>query len=404
MKNPLSSRLRILGVIVFALSGWVVAWRAHSPMAETSPSVTRTKSAGMREAREKDHPRDARNPSLYVSDSSFSQLLASLSEISASARPGEPNQKLVAACQTALSNPDNQRRFRDFYLLMELMRPEDAAALHRQFLETHHNGLGYTREYDAFATRWGEIDAPGALDFMMSEKPFRMPTHDFQAIARGWGKTDPQAAVDWMKQHPELSQSMGGRYALLDGWFLIDPTRATRWMLSEKMPPGELASCIRGGAWQQLFSTGVVDAAKWLSQLPDDQGEMASANREGWHSIQGQLTQLSYDQASTAWSQVANTSWMSFDDFKNFGNQVSRATANTEGLAGYLNSVATKWPAAQVSQKFEQWAAANPESTAAWLMSSPDSALLKPALEGAIRALEKSNAPEAAEELRGRLK
>jgi hypothetical protein len=164
-----------------------------------------------------------------------------------------------------------------------------------------------------------------------------------------------------------------------------------------------LASCIKGGVWQQLFTTGVVDAAKWLSELPDD-GEMASANREGWHSIQGQLTQLSYDQASTAWSQVANTSWMSFDDFKNFGNQVSRATANTEGLAGYLNSVATKWPAAKVSQKFEQWAAANPQATAEWVMNSPDSALLKPALEGAIRALEKGNTPEFADTLRGRLK
>ncbi len=388
---------------VVALSGWIVAWRAHTPAPETSPTGTRTKSTGMREAREKFHSRDASNPSLYVSDPSFSQLLTSLSEISASARPGEPNQKLLGACKAALSQPDNQRRLRDIHLLMELMRPEDAAALHQQFLEIHHNGQGYGREYDTFATRWGQIDAPGALDYLLSEKPFRLPIQDFQAIARGWGKTDPQAAVDWMKQHPDLSQSMEGRYALLDGWFLTDPTSATRWMLSEEMSPRELASCIKGGVWHHLFTTDVVDAAKWLSELPDD-GEMASAKRVGWYSIQGQLTQLSYDQASTAWSQLANTSWMSFDDFTNFGNQVSRATANTEGLAGYLNSVATKWPAAQVSEKFEQWAAKNPESTAAWLMSSPDSALLKPALEGAIRALEKSNAPEAAEELRGRLK
>ena len=404
MKKSTFSWLRILGIGVFSLSGWLVVWSGHGKDAGASQasSVAKTdRGRGFPDRRPKPDPR---NPSRWVADPSFAQLLSSLSEISKSAPAGEPNPKLLHACELALSNPDPQRRARDFNLLMELMRPEDAAAIHQQFLEIHQSGKGYGPEYGAFAKRWGEIDAPGALDFLMAEKPFRLPALDFQEIARGWGQTDPRAAVEWMKAHPEISDSMDGRYALLDGWFRIDPTSATRWMLDEGMPSRELAHCISGGAWQQLFSQDAVQAAQWLSELPDDHGEMAAATKEGWRAIQMQLTQLSYDQASTAFSQIAGASWVGLEEFKNFGNLVSRATANSEGMAGFLNSVAAKWPAEQVSRKFEQWANANPDATREWLINSPDSALLAPALNGAIRAFDDNGQSESAAALRKLLK
>jgi hypothetical protein len=197
---------------------------------------------------------------------------------------------------------------------------------------------------------------------------------------------------------------MDGRYALLDGWFRIDPSAATQWMLSEEMPVRELAHCISGGAWQQLFCKDAVQAAKWLSELPDDQGEIAIATKVGWQTIQMQLTQLSYDQASTAFSQIAGRSWVGLEEFKNFANQVSQATANSEGMTGFLDSVASKWPAEQVSRKFEQWAVANPAATREWLMNSPDSALLGPALNGAIRVFDENGQSDIAESLRQRLK
>ncbi|HEY8962625.1 MAG TPA: hypothetical protein VIM57_10515, partial [Luteolibacter sp.] len=78
-------------------------------------------------------------------------------------------------------------------------------------------------------------------------------------------------------------------------------------------------------------------------------------------------------------------------------------TENSEGFPGYLNAIAAKWPADQVSRKFEQWAVANPKLTIDWLTNSPESTLLQPALTGALRALEKSNPGEAAQ-LRHRLK
>lgn len=64
---------------------------------------------------------------------------------------------------------------------------------------------------------------------------------------------------------------------------------------------------------------------------------------------------------------------------------------------------AAKWPADQLSQKFEKWAAANPQSTIEWLTNAPDSVRLKPALEGALRTLEKTD-PDQATQLRSRLK
>jgi hypothetical protein len=403
MTKTLASRLKIPAVCVFALSGWVVAWLAHDRAPETLPAAAgKSKSSRAMDARDGDRHRRSADAAQVVSDAPFARLLASLSDISNAARPGEPNQKLIDACRKALTTADAERRRRDFYLLMELMRPEDAAALHRQFLEIHREGRGFAPEYATFAHRWGEIDAPGALDYMMAEKPFRLPPPDFQYLIRGWGQKDPQAALAWLKEHPEMSESMSGRFALMEGWIREDPAGATKWLQSEEMPINDLVRCVSGGTLQQLYGPGLIDAAKWLSELPDDGGPMSTAARVGWRSIQIQLNELSYDQASTAWSQLAGSSWMTLEDFTRFGENLSRASANTEGFPGYLNAVAAKWPADQVSQKFEQWAAANPQATVEWLTNSPDSALLKPALEGAIRTLEKSE-PDQAAQLRGRL-
>lgn len=403
MSKTLLSRLRILGISAFAISGWATAWMTYDRRPDIPTVSEKTKSARTREAKADDWNRESSEAAQLVTDAPFGRLLVSLSEISNAARPGEPNQKLLDACRKALTNADAERRRRDFYLLMELMRPEDAAAMHRQFLELHREGRGFAPEYATFAHRWGEIDAPGALDYMMAEKPFRMPPPDFQYLIRGWGTKDPKAALSWLKQHPDLNTGMSGRFALMEGWIRDDPASATQWMKSENMPVNELVRCVSGGTLQQLYGPGLTEAAKWLSELPDDGGPMSAAARVGWRSIQIQLSQLSYDQASTAWCQVAGSSWMTLEDFNRFGENLSHATENSEGFPGYLNAIAAKWPADQVSQKFEQWAAANPESTIDWLTNSPESALLQPALEGALRALEKSNPGEAAQ-LRHRLK
>lgn len=405
MTKTLRNRLGIAAIGTFALSGWIVAAvAAMSFHREPQPSAgsDKTKSARTRDAGGEGRHRKSGDAAQWVSDAPFARLLASLAEISSAARPGEPNPKLVAACKKALSTADAERRRRDFYLLMELMRPEDAAALHRQFLEMHREGRGFAPEYATFAHRWGEIDAPGALDYMMAEKPFRLPPPDFQYLIRGWGRKDPQAALAWMNQHPEMSSEMSGRFALMEGWIREDPAGATRWLQSENMPINDLVRCVSGGTLQQLYGPGLTDAAKWLSELPDDNGPMSAAARIGWRSIQMQLGQLSYDQASTAWSQLAGSSWMTLEDFNDFGQNLSHGSANAEGFPGYLDAVAAKWPAEQVSRKFEKWAADNPQSTVEWLTNSPDSALLKPALEGAIRALEK-NDPDQAAQLRSRL-
>lgn len=403
MTKTLVSRLKIPAICAFALSGWVLAWVAYQREPQAAAISEKAKSARAKEARNEDRHRESSDAARLVSDAPFARLLVSLTEISNAARPGEPNPKLIAACKKALTNADAERRRRDFYLLMELMRPEDAAALHRQFLEMHREGRGFAPEYATFAHRWGEIDAPGALDYMMAEKPFRLPPPDFQYLIRGWGQKDPQAALTWLNQHPEMNSDMSGRFALMEGWIREDPAGATQWLQAADMPINDLVRCVSGGTLQQLYGPGLTDAAKWLSELPDDNGPLSTAARIGWRSIQMQLSELSYDQASTAWSQLAGSSWMTLEDFTSFGENLSHGSANAEGFPGYLNAVAAKWPADQVSQKFEKWAAANPQSTIEWLTNAPDSALLKPALEGAIRTLEKTD-PDQATQLRSRLK
>ncbi len=224
------SNLVIPALALFAAAGW--GWGIYQ-------AVGSSRSANAAEGPVKAARTSVRHDARPTSISSLlptarsARLFNSLDEIAAEPKGGV-NKKLMAAMRTTLADNDPTRRSRDFAILLDLMRPEDAFAVHDLFLELHRDGqtLG---EYAPFANRWGQIDGAGALESLMNEKPMRLPPQDFRNIIIGWSTNDPQSALAWMKEHPDVPGSRTNFDAVIQGWINLDRDAATRFLIDQPL-------------------------------------------------------------------------------------------------------------------------------------------------------------------------
>ncbi len=384
-----------LVLILVACSGWVVAWNTSRQPAATTETKTKDATRESRTGRS----REGRNasPTGVVKDSATARILASLAEIDSAAEPGKANDKLIQACRGALTDGNRERRERNYSLLLQLMRPEDAPALHELFLDLHREGRTFD-EYKTFAIRWGEVDAPGAMKYLTNQVPVRLPRDDFRAIARGWGQTDPAAALSWMNDNPQLSEKLGGKSALIQGWIREDAASALKWLDANKdsLPPRDYFESIQAAFSEQIVgsSTGVTDAVKWLSSLPED-GMSADAAGFAWQSIAWSFSEMPYDQAANVWAQVGDKPWMDFDQFAGFSHASANSRVADQGMEGFLTALEKTWPAEKVTGQFTRWSLQNSDQTAKWLEAAPPSAVTTAAIKGMVKALEQTN-PDAA--------
>lgn len=382
---------------VLACSGWVVAWRSsHADQAEAKAPAkeeknnarSRTRSAG----------RDASGAE-HVADPATARLLATYNELVSRTSTGEPNAKLVEACRDALKDNDNDRRARNFGLLLELARPEDARAIHKMFAELDEEGRAFA-EYKNFAMRWGMVDPIGAMEFLKTQhKNGIIPRQDVRSLAFGWGKVDPEGALKWMNENSAEAERCGGRIGLVDGWLKTDPAAASKWIASsaDKLDPNAYAECVGYAFSAHIFSgsTDLTGGVSWLAALPDDDISNAAA-AHSWQRMQWALKQLPYERAAEVWAKVGNEPWMDFEQFANFSGSVSNATLADRGLEGYLDALGKSWPEDKVTAQFERWSMEDTEGTMKWLEKAPTTPVTKAAIRGLVKTLEQSDPGSAA--------
>lgn len=389
----------LVGVLLaVSAGGWVLAWNLG-------------KSAGIRTVREESgdadtasgrKPRENRpvaSPASFIADPETSRLLSTFESIHAAAEPGKVNKKLVQACHAVLLDGNVVRRERNFSLLLQLMRPEDGPALHEQFLELHREGKTYD-EYNTMATRWGEVDAPGAIKYLSEQVPFVLPAIDLRAIARGWGASDPVAAMDWVHANPDLNLEVDAKAAVMEGWMREDPAVALKWIERnrEGMNPRDQMSAMRI-ALQGFInggSTGAEDAANWLVSLPRNDAYQATALR-AWDVVQPAMGEMPYEKAARIWAKVGSEDWMEFNRFAGFSGEISRNRMADRGMEGFLAALEKTWPAEQVTTQFSRWTTRNPGPTLEWLSHAPRSGVTDAAIRGAVNALESTDPAAAAE-------
>lgn len=383
---------------LFACTGWIFGWLQSRAKSDETAASSRVSTRDRGRANSRNHERDGIDAG-GIKDSTTLHLLRSLADIEAAAVPGEANQALVKACRSALLDSNIRRRERNYGILLELMRPEDASALHELFLELHAQGKTYPT-YGAFATRWGEIDPVGALEYLNNEKFYWMPPRDFSAFARGWGVTDPKGAMKWIEDHPEQAPNLGGRLPVFEGWVREDPAAALQWLNSNasSLSPDEYIRASRVAFLEQVQgpNAGLQQAVSWITSLPKDPINAAAAHT-AWNSTLWSMGELNYATAADVWPQVANQEWMGIREFKNFSETMGRTRTASQGTEGLLRALESTWPPEQISDRFAKWTSQDPEATSAWLANAPDTPVTQAAIAGMIRELQNSNPAAAAQ-------
>jgi hypothetical protein len=321
------------------------------------------------------------------------RLFASLDEIAAEPKGGV-NKKLLAAMRTTLSDNDPTRRNRDFALLLDVMRPEDALAVHNLFLEFHRDGQTFG-EYAPFANRWGQIDGAGALQALMDEKPMRLPPQDLRNIIVGWSTNDPASALAWIKDHPDVPGANGNFDAVIQGWINLDRDAATRYMLDNPLSLGDRVRATRNAADEILSGSGIEATVDWLASFPPTQENNLAANN-ALNSISWRLGELPYDKAAGVWVTLSQNSLGGFDQLERFTEVSAGARSATLGPGGFIDALAEKWPVDQAISSFATWSEQNPEQVNAYLNQYGDSPYIQSIAKGlAAKGVDLSSVPHA---------
>lgn len=388
--------LRILCVAGFGLAGagWYLALtNGGSARAESEAAGGKGTSTG-RAARQK-----STEPKL-ASDPRSIRLIELMGTLDGEAEPGEPNRAFVKAAILTLEDSLFHRRQRDFRLLMEKMRPEDARAIHEHFLALERKGRYFGPEYEAFAMRWGQVDGEGAMEFWAARDPFDLKPHDMVNLVTGWANSDPEKALAWLDGHQDLLGKMNPYRPLVVGWMAKDPVAAAAWLSNAKLTTQQYVDCVNGATLDKVYSDGVEGASEWLASLPQDDHHAEAAAKIGWMMNIGRLQNLDPGLAAGAWSKVGSKPWMSAGDFQTFCNSV--ANGNGGSLEAFAEQLSTKWPAAEAGSQFARWTEEDPSSVGSILARLPASEIRAAGVEAMLRTLEKT-APDQVEEWRRQL-
>lgn len=371
-----------------AVSGWVVAWknaraRDEAIAGQSSGDAGRPGKSSFRDGRSgKEAP--------LASDPRTVRLMQLMAGMDGQVEPGKPNPKFIQAAEATLNDSLFHRRQRDFRLLMEKMRPEDAQAIHEHFKSLEREGRYFGDEYGAFAMRWGQVDGAGAMAYWSAREPFDLGHGDMVNLVTGWATADPEKAAAWVEGNQDLLGNMNAYTPLVVGWINTDPVAATAWLRNQKLGTERTTACVNGAMLDKIYSDGLEGASEWLASLPDDDPDFAMASKIGWMGNVERLRNLDPGQAAAAWTKVGSEPWIGAEDFQRFCNSV--AGANSGSLEGFVEELASRWPAKEAAARFGSWTVQDPALVGALLEGMPASEFRSAGINGMLDQLERTDA------------
>jgi hypothetical protein len=389
--SPRSHFVISASAILLAVVGWTQAWNRGRELeaikgGPVANDLGRSDKAYIRNAK-------TGKETALLSDPRSNGLITLMAGLDEFAEPGKPNPKFIRAAETALNDSLYHRRQRDFRILLEKMRPEDAKAIHAHFKALEREGRYFGNEYAAFAMRWGQIDGEGAMASWAEFDPVDRSDANLTNLMTGWGTVEPEKALAWIKDNPDQIGNLNAYRPLLVGWINTDPVAATLWLQNQNLEPRQVAECVGGAMLDKVYSDGLEGASDWLASLPDENPAMAKAARMGWLNNTRFMGNLDAAQAAAAWSKVGSQPWMSCEDFQRFCTSVSASNGGT--LDGFLEQLQTRWPIPVASAQFERWAAENPSGVWSLLTSMPPSELRRAGIETLVRKFEQTDPAQA---------
>jgi hypothetical protein len=257
-------------------------------------------------------------------------------------------------------------------------------------------GRRYPFEWSAFWPRWGEVDAPGALEYLKhNEWPSWRP-EAAEMIIRGWAKKDPNAARAWLTANPTSSWYDGALRGYLDGLARTDLDRATNELaaLAKGRPHLRLMEVLTEQALQQRQLGGMLS---WWEALPDDPGK-GSARREAIGHIYWRLQNANMDRAAQWLGSLAGTPYRSDQHIGELAEKM--ASKDPASAVEWVSSLPPN-PAdgryTAIGRTVTALARTDAAAVEQWLGKLPESPLRDQAAAAYVRHLQGQNKSELAD-------
>ena len=380
------------------MAGWITAWKNARALDDIRGQFANENKARGEKAYSRD-PRTGKETTL-LSDPRSIRLVQLMSELDGDAEPGKPNPAFLKAAKLTLDDSLFHRRQRDFRLLMEKMRPEDAPAIHQQFKDLEREGKYFGPEYAAFAMRWGTVDGEAAMANGAARAPFERPFHDLANLITGWATADAEEALEWVGGNKEVLGEINAYPPLLAGWLATDPVAASTWLENGNLDARQCRECVDAGVLDKIYSDGLEGASEWLASLPDGNDALSAAAKSGWMTHISHLGNLDPALAAAAWGEVGSEPWMGPEEFHRFCGSVARG--NQGSLDAFAEQLSKTWSGEEASAQFGRWTEKNPEAVGALLAQFPSSGVREAGIKGMLQILDQSD-PTLAETLRKQL-
>ena len=379
MKPPLRPVLYGIGLLLaFGTGRWLKPVTPPESAGSISPAAFLAKPSGP----PKPHPSTANRESDWAD-----AVSAELRAIREAGRPGGSNPLLMAKLEAALMMGDRTIGEPLWETLLTAITPADAPAVQELFRRQAKAGRYFTREFERFCYRWGQVDGGTAAQKILSEHAGN--SNIVTGVMSGWGNRDAAAALAWAKQQPGLVQGTAIA-AVISGLGNQSAREAEALILSDPDNPLFKPS-IGKIARMRVAQEGLEAALPWFDNIaggssPD---HFKQANLDSLLAIMNQGADT--DRAITLTKRYSSEAWLP----ASAGGVIGLALAGTDPALGLneLGAMASK--EAQTSAArilLDQWGT---EATSEWLVANAQHSVFDSATLWLVENLTKSD-PEAA--------
>lgn len=187
--------------------------------------------------------------------------------------PGVSERRIMEFIEVLSLSHATERQSR-FATILQTLTKAEAQAMRRLFHNFRVNGLDLNGQWDAFWGRWGQLDAPSALEnaaqFDPKESWVRNCTE--QAL-RGWAIRDPAAAAAWLNTHRDDPLHEAAFVGYLTGIGDHDLAGATKIALGALSADDPLLNTALERLAELAVGQGqVAGLTSWFETLPRDTG------------------------------------------------------------------------------------------------------------------------------------
>jgi hypothetical protein len=303
---------------------------------------------------------------------------------------------------TTLTIGDDRERQAAWFTMLSSLTATNAPEIRELFRKMDAHGRWFVPEWDAFWSRWGEVDGPAALEEVKATGSADYQPTLAEKILKGWATKDPQGAKGWLAANTSSPWYDGALRGYLAGLSRIDLDRATQdaLTLARGRSVDGLSETLTEQALKQRQLSGMLE---WWKSLPEDTSDV-SLRRQAIGDVYQRL-QVANDPRAGEWlAELAGTPFRPNDEIGRHAAKI----ASTDPL-GAVAWVASLPPSPSdghytgIGRTIKALAGNDPAAVETWLAKLPPSALRDQALAAYADHLDGKSQTDAAQKWRSQV-